>query len=155
MGSFQAAYGKLQEWTATSDAAQRRLAQRAASVAQAVESLAAGSNTSAGEGPATAVAGEVGPETGAQMARAASAAGAAAPDPDLVAARQVVAEQMEGLQQLMAAEAGKHRAAFDEALKVRARGSLIEAAAGPTTLRQRRPLSSFVGAIVCSRFRGS
>lgn len=35
-----------------------------------------------------------------------------------VDAERVVAEQMAGLQQLMTAEAGKHRSAFDEALKV-------------------------------------
>ena len=109
--SNRTARGVAQEWTATSDAAQRRLAQRAGHVAASVEALtAAGAAVQAGE-------------TGAGAAGAGSD-GMAAPDgvsACLVAAGQVVAQQMAGLQRLMAAEATKHRAVFDGALKVRAR----------------------------------
>jgi hypothetical protein len=102
LGSFQAAYGKLQEWTAASAAAQRRLAERAAQVAEAVDAL----------GAAGGAGGEGGSGGGS---RATSGPAAAA----LGAAGQEVAAQMAGLQQLMAAEAGKHRTEFEEALEVR------------------------------------
>lgn len=49
----------------------------------------------------------------------ASGTAAGAQEAGVVAAGRAVAEQMAGLQQLMMAEAGKHCAAFDDALKVR------------------------------------
>ena len=83
-----------QEWTATSEAAQQRLAQRGVQVASALEALMVADSQQG------------------------SSRGEDAPPVGLTAASREVAEQMAGLQALMAAEAGKHRAAFAEALQV-------------------------------------
>jgi hypothetical protein len=127
LGSFQAAYGKLQEWTAGSQAAQRRLAQRAAQVSEAVDALSAAGSCQQPDAPAVVVGASVG-----QAAAAAAAAAAAPHAGPLLAAGQVVAEQMAGLQQLMAAEAGKHRTEYDESLKV---GRLLKAGSGQRYIR--------------------
>lgn len=86
-----------QEWTAASEAAQRRLAERAELVAGAVAALAvAGSSSGTADSHTTPGAGS------------------------LVTAGRLVAEQMAGLQGFMEAEAGARRTAFDDALAVRA-----------------------------------